>query len=90
MMQLLHIPSGKFFLFYDELLYKTSGDSQLRWSIQEYLEYLNLSAEKISYSELIDQVVRVDLNESLYEELGLNPFDENFELCRAEFELMHV
>lgn len=89
-MQLLHIPSGKFFLFYDELAYKTNKDAHISWSIQEYLEYLNLSAEKTSYSELIDQIVRVDLNESLYEELGLNPFDENFELCRAEFELMHV
>lgn len=87
MKQLLYVPKGEFFYFFNEHIWKKDGTISITWSIEEYLNWFHQGDEKISYTELLDHIILWEFNEDLYLRLDI-PLDH--ELTEAEFELVDV
>ena len=87
MKQLLYVPKGEFFYFFDENMWKKDGTISITWSIEEYLKWTHRHEERTSYSEIFKRVILWEFNEDLYLRLDI-PLDHV--LTEAEFELVDV
>ena len=87
MKQLLHIPSGIFFLFYDENIWRLSKRSVIAWSVEDFYTWVNSDSRRpMSYEDIIKSVISGDYSHDLYQGLGTQ-IDT---LMREEFELVDV
>lgn len=87
MKQLLYVPKGEFFYFFNENIWKKDGTISITWSIEEYLNWTHRHEEKTSYSEIFKRIILWEFNEALYLRLDI-PLDHV--LTEAEFELVDV
>ena len=82
MKELLYIPTGKYFRFFDE-----ETNAGMVWSIEQYYNWCRQKQQVITINELIRDIIKKTFNSKLYKNVEI---DKSFKLLESEFELIEV
>ena len=83
MKELLYIPTGKYFRFFDE-----ETNAGIVWSIEEYCNWCRQKQQVITINELIREIIiKKTFNSKLYKNVEI---DKSSKLLESEFELIEV